>query len=81
MSYPNRRPLGRHDYVTFLRSSPKLGLAVATFVVCLLAGLIIGVADNTPEAGLVGGSLLLLGGTLFVDVSVKFHQWERTRPR
>jgi hypothetical protein len=81
MSYLKRRPLGRDDYVTFLRSSPKLGLAVAALVGCLLAGLIMGVTDNTPEAGLVGGSLLLLGVALLADVSVKFYQWARSRPR
>jgi hypothetical protein len=79
MSDPRRRPLGPEDALTFVRSNPKLGLAFAAGAVCTLVGLAIGVGTNTPEAGLVGGTLLLLGVALLADVVVRFWQWGRTR--
>jgi hypothetical protein len=80
MSQPKRRPLGREDYVSFVQSRPKLGVAVAAGVVCLLIGLIIGITSDSPGAELWGGSLLILGVVLLIDVGVSFHQWDRARP-
>ena len=77
MSDPRRRAPGPDDYLTFLHASPKLALAFGVGVVCTIGGLIIGVATNSPEVGLVGGSLVILGVALLVDVAVRFYQWQR----
>ena len=80
MSDPRRRPLSPGDSLTFFRSNAKIGVAFAVGVACALAGLIIGVLRDSPEAGLVGGTLLILGVVLLADVAVRFYQWGRARP-
>jgi hypothetical protein len=80
MSRSKLRPPGRDDYLTFLRSSPRFGWAMAACVLCLLAGVVIGITTGSAAAGLWGGSLLILGAAVLIDIAVKFYQWERARP-
>jgi hypothetical protein len=80
MSHPQRRPSGWRDYLTFFRSTPKLGLEIVVLVACLLTAVIIGATTSSPMAGLIGGSLLILGAVLLINVAVKFYQWVRARP-
>ena len=80
MSRSKLRLPGRDECLTFLGSSPRIGLASGVCVLCLLAGVIIGVATESPGAGLWGGTLLILGLAVLGDLAVKFHQWERARP-
>lgn len=80
MSSGRGRQLGREDYLAFLRSRPKLALALVAGVVCVLVGLIIGTTSDSPGTELWGGSLLILGVVVLIDVGVTFSQWNRARP-
>ncbi len=81
MSESRRPPQGWAEYLRFFRSSRKLVLEIAALVACLLGGIIFGLDTNSPEAGLIGGSLLILGVVLLIDVLVKVYEWDRARPR
>jgi hypothetical protein len=79
MSGSKLRLPGRDEYLTFLRSNPRLVLFLAAGLLCLLVGVIIGIATDSPGAGLWGGTLLILGVAVLIDVGVVFYQWERAR--
>jgi hypothetical protein len=47
--------------------------------VSTLIGLIIGITSDSPGTELWGGSLLILGVVVLIDVGVTFYQWDRAR--